>query len=373
MSQIMDPETKPSPAAEVVHRGKGCLAVLVALAVLVGGGYFVWDRASSFISAQFGDTPDYPGPGKTNVTVDVPAGSSVDDVGMILHDDKVILSTKAWDEAVAAQSSTVSIQAGRYRLKTELPAKDALAILLDPDQSRIRSQVTIPEGLRLSAQVAALVKGTKITKSAYLAALKKPASYGLPAAAGGKAEGYLFPNTYELTPDSTATSVLKQMTAQFKATSKELDLDARAKKLGISTDDLVIVASIIEKEVRRPDDRAKVARVLYNRLDDDKDLQLNSTLVYALNYKSEGQITTADLKKDIPYNTYVRSGLPPTPIAAPGKAALEAAANPVDGDWLYFVTINCDSGETVFTHSGSQHKRNVARFQAWRDAHPGRC
>ena len=369
----MDQETKPSPAAEVVHRGKGCLAVVLALAVLIGGGYFVWDRASSFISAQFGATPDYPGPGKKNVTVNVPSGSSVDDVGTILYDDKVILSTKAWDEAVNAQTDAVSIQAGSYQLKTELPAKDALAILLDPDQSRIRSQVTIPEGLRLSAQISTLVKGTKIKRSAYQAALKKPATYGLPASAGGKAEGYLFPNTYELTPESTATSVLKQMTTQFAATSKDLDLDGRARQLGVSTDDLVIVASIIEKEVRIPGDRAKVARVLYNRLEQGKKLELNSTLVYALKYKTEGQITDADLKKDNAYNTYVHKGLPPTPIAAPGKAALRAAANPAAGDWLWFVTVNCDSGKTKFTADEDEHLRNVAEFETWRDAHPGHC
>src|SRR3954447_22973352 len=176
---MLDPEVKQSPAREVMHKGKGCLAVVVALAVLVVGGYVLYDRASSFFTT-FGEVPDYPGPGKSAVTVIVPDGASLDQIGGILVDADVVKSTKAWDQAVQSEERATSIQAGRYLMKTQMAAKDALSLLINPGESRVRVQFTIPEGLRLSQQVDALAKGTKISKAQFQAALKKPKSLGLP-------------------------------------------------------------------------------------------------------------------------------------------------------------------------------------------------
>ena len=135
-------------------------------------------------------------------------------------------------------------------MQTEMRAIDALTLLINPGESRVRAQFTVQEGLRLSAQVNALVKGTKIKKSAYEKALDKPKTLGLPAYAKNRPEGFLFPDTYELTAKASATSVLRQMTGRFNDVAEEIDLEGQAKKLDRSPYELVIVASIIEKEVR---------------------------------------------------------------------------------------------------------------------------
>ena len=161
---MLDPEVKPSPAREIVHKGKGCLAVILAAAVLAFGGYFVWDKATTFV-ATLGEVPDYPGPGNAKVTISIPAGSSLDVIGGILIRADVVKSSKAWAEAVRGEDREPTVQAGSYLMKTQMKATDALRLLINPGSSKIRSKFTVPEGLRLSAQVDVLAKGTKIKKS----------------------------------------------------------------------------------------------------------------------------------------------------------------------------------------------------------------
>ncbi len=167
------------------------------------------------------------------------------------------------------------------------------------------------------------------------------------------------------------------MAENFTKKATDIKLEEKAKALGRSPRDVVIVASIIEAEVRRPEDRPKVARVLYNRLDKNMPLQLDTTVEYA-NNKPRGQgATTTDQERanPSPYNTYLHPGLPPGgPISAPGKAALEAAAAPPEnGGWMYFVAVNLDTGETAFADTFDQHQANVKKFQEWCQSHQGRC
>lgn len=369
---LLDQERKPHPAKEIAARGKGCLAVLIALAVLGGGGYFLWDKASTFL-ASMQDVPDYTDvKGKANITITVPSGSSLTEIGTLLQSKNVIRSTKAFDRAVKAEDSSPTVQAGSYLMRTQVPAGRALQILLDPAAFRVRNQVTVPEGLRLSAQVAVLAKGTKISAADYEKALADPKALGLPSYAKNNPEGVLFPDTYELTQGATATSVLRQMSSRYATVTGDVDLAAKAKKLNRSPYQVLIVASIIEKEVSQERYRAKVARVLYNRLDRGMDLGLDSTVIYAGNLKTT-TTTAEDRKNKSPYNTYNHQGLPPGPIAAPGEAALKAAANPAAGDWLYFTTVNFDTGETKFAKSDSGHQKNSEEFQAWCQSHQGRC
>jgi UPF0755 protein len=371
VSTMLDPEVKPSAASEIVHKGKGCLAVILAAAVLVFGGYFVWDQASSFVSS-LGEVPDYPGPGNAKVTIDVPAGSSLDVIGGILVERDVVKSRKAWSQAVRSEERATTVQAGSYLMKTQMRAIDALRLLINPGSSRIRSKFTVPEGLRLSEQIDVLAKGTKIKKESFQAALKRPKNLGLPRYAKNRPEGFLFPDTYELTAEATATSTMQQMVTQYKAVTREIQLEASARKLKKSPYQVLTVASIIEKEVNREEYRAKVARVIYNRLAKKKRLEMDSTVTYAENLK--GTTTTAkDRRSRSPYNTYRYKGLPPGPIAAPGKAALQAAAQPENGKWLYFVTVNLDTGETKFATTKAEFEQIRAEFQAWCAANQGRC
>ena len=280
----------------------------------------------------------------------------------------MIKSRKAWDRAVRTEERATSVQAGRYLMKTQMPAIDALRLLINPGSSKIRLQFTIPEGLRLTSQVDALVKGTKIKKSAYEKALAKPSVLKLPKYAKKRPEGFLFPDTYELTADSTATSTLKQMVDQYKSVTREIEFEADAKKLKRSPYE----ASIIEREVNREEYRQRVARVLYNRLDKGMKLRLDSSVVYAEKLKTN-TTTKEDRKSKSKYNTYRYKGLPPGPISAPGKAALEAAANPDKGKWLYFVTVNFDTGETKFADNQADFEKIRQEFQTWCQSHAGRC
>ncbi len=371
MSSMLDPEVKPSQAKEFVHKGKGCLAVLVAAAVLVFGGYFVYDKAGDLM-AGFGEIPDYEGAGKANITVTIPEGASLDEIGGVLVDNDVIKSARAWDQAVRSEERATSVQPGRYIMKTQMPAIDALRLLINPGGSRVRVQFTIQEGLRLSAQVDALVKGTKIKKSSYEDVLKDPKSLGLPGYAKNRPEGFLFPDTYELTAEATARTTMRQMVTQYKAVTREIGFEADAKKLKRSPYDVLKVASIIEKEVNQDKYRAKVARVLYNRLDEGMTLGLDSTVIYAGNLKTN-TTTPKDRENPSKYNTYKHKGLPPGPIAAPGRAALEAAANPESGKWLYFVTVNFDTGETKFAEDEAGFEKIRLEFVQWCTDNPGRC
>ncbi len=371
MSTILDPDLKPSQAQEAVHKGKGCLAVIVAAAVLVFGGYFVYDRAGQFLSS-FGEVPDYTGAGQANITITIPKASSLDTIGGLLVDNDVIKSTQAWDQAVRSEERATSVQAGRYIMRTKMPAIDALRLLINPGGSRVRLQFTIPEGMRLTAQVDALAKETKIKKTSYQAALKDPKSLSLPAYAKNRPEGFLFPDTYELTSEATARSTMKQMVTQYKSVTREIGFEADAKKLKRSPYQVLTVASIIEKEVNQDQYRTKVAQVLYNRLDKGMKLELDSTVIYGANLATN-TTTPQDRESTSKYNTYKYKGLPPGPIAAPGKAALQSAANPEEGKWLYFVTVNFDTGETKFATNEADFNKIRAEFQAYCQSNPGKC
>jgi UPF0755 protein len=371
VTSMLDPEVKPSPAREIAHKSKGCLAVLVAAAVLVFGGFFVYDQSKGLLEG-FGEIPDYPGPGTGSVTITIPEGATLDDIGDLLVADDVIKSTGAWDRAVRAEEAATSVQPGKYLMEKQMPAVDALALLINPGSSRVRSEFTIAEGLRLSDQVNALAKATKIKKSAFTKALDDPKSLGLPKYAKNRPEGFLFPETYELTEDATAKSTLRQMVTQYKSVTDDIGLESDAKKIGRTPYEVLIVASIIEKEVNQDQYRAKVARVLYNRLDEGMPLGLDSTVIYAEKLKTN-TTTPDDRDSDSPYNTYKVEGLPPGPISAPGRAALEAAANPEKGDWRYFVTVDFETGETKFATSDAEFEKIRQEFEDYCKTKPGTC
>ena len=206
--------------------------------------------------------------------------------------------------------------------------------------------------------------------------LCKPKSIGLPAYAKGNPEGYLFPATYMVPPNATAKSILAEMVDRWRQAADEADLEGAAKRLGYTPAELMVVASLVEAESTRDADRGKVARVIYNRLETDATnhlLQIDATVNYAHDRDLGVGLTTDDLQIDSPYNTYRNPGLPPTPIEAPGAAAIEAAAHPTPGDWVYYVTVNLDTGDTKFAATYAEHQRYVAEFQKWCADNKGKC
>ena len=154
------------------------------------------------------------------------------------------------------------------------------------------------------------------------------------------------------------------MVARFTQNAEDLDLEGKAKSLGEDPGDIVTIASLVQAEAGQAD-MAKVASVVYNRLDAGMALQFDSTLHYGLNIRGNIQLTREQLDTDGPYNSYTRAGLPPTPIDSPGADALEAALNPADTDYLYFVTVNLATGETKFAETLEEHNQNVAEYREY--------
>ena len=342
----------------------GCLAVLVALAVLVGGGYAAYSFGVSALKDRFSPAADYSGDGTGRVLVQVKQGQAASDIATTLRSKKVVASVEAFTDAARDEPKSVGIQAGFYQLKRRMSASAALAVLVDP-ANRMRSVVTVPEGLRVDQIVDLLVQKTKFSRRQFERVLASPEQLGLPSYARGNPEGYLFPATYELAPNATPRSILASMVKRYDAAVSDLDLEANAKELGYSVHDVMTVASLVQAEGKLASDFPKIAQVLYNRLDEGQPLQLDATIVYI--FRTKGEITTSKEQRssDSPYNSYVRPGLPPTPIAAPGENAIEAALNPTEGKWLYFVTTDPSNGAMSFAVTYREHLKNVEKLREY--------
>ena len=250
-----------------------------------------------------------------------------------------------------------------------MSAESALEILIDP-ANMVQDAVTLREGLSVEQTVKVLAENTDFSAKQFEKVLANPGSIGLPKYAQGSAEGYLFPATYQLPPNATPKSILTMMVDRFNQAAGKLDLVAEADALGVSPHDVMTVASLVQAEARFDKDFPKVSRVIYNRLDEPMPLQFDSTVHYAVG--RDGGVGTSDDDRavDSPYNTYKYPGLPPGPIMAPGEQAIDAALNPVDGPWLYFVTTNPDTGETKFAESYDEHLSNKAEFEEWCSSSP---
>ncbi|WP_141013427.1 endolytic transglycosylase MltG [Nocardioides sambongensis] len=345
-------------------RRSGCLPVLVVAAIFAALlAYFV-PKGLDEVREMFAAPEDYPGPGSGKVSVVIEPGESIPAMGDELAELDVVASAEAFVDAASANPDAQGIQAGSYVLKKQMSAADAVAHLADPANVGAGNTVTVPEGARVGQIVEAIVDKSDFTAKELTRLLDNPDRIGLPAEADGNPEGYLFPATYEITADSTPRSLLSEMVDQTVAVEEELKIEQGAGRLGLTVHEVMTVASIIEREVNREQDYPKVARVIYNRLDDGMPLQMDSTAAYAS--QREGDVWTTDEERasDSPYNTYRHTGLPPGPIGSPGRATIDAALNPADGDWLYFVA-DFENGGTLFADNYADHQANVAEVQEY--------
>ncbi len=319
------------------------IVLVLILLVVIALGYGAY-RAIAGHSAN----ADYVGSGTESVEIVVGRGDSLTQIARTLEKAGVIKTTGVFLDAADANPKSTSIGPGRYTLRRQMSGAAALALMLDP-ASRATSRLVLPEGLRLTQTVAAASAASDLPRSAFRAALAEPKSLGLPGWARNRPEGFMFPATYDLAGDETATALLQAFITRFGQASADLRLEERAAAVGRSPYEILVIASLVQAE-GIPADFPKVARVIENRLDADMPLQLDSTVAYALGI-TDIQLSEEQLKTDSPYNTYANTGLPPTPINSPGEAAIEAALSPAKGKWLYFVTVNPDTKETRFTKS----------------------
>ncbi|MFF4486405.1 endolytic transglycosylase MltG [Streptomyces sp. NPDC001544] len=229
----------------------------------------------------------------------------------------------------------------------------------DGDAARPMTLV-IPEGWRASQVYQAVDKALALPAGTTRKSIGK-AALKLPGEAQGNPEGYLYPATYPIDHKATPQSLLQSMIDTANRKFNGAPIAAGAQHNAMNVYQAVTIASIVQAEAASKTDMAKVARVVFNRLQRGMPLQMDSTIDYALNRRAV-RTTTDDTRIESPYNSYQRMGLPPTPIDNPGEAAMRAAVNPAPGDWLYFVTVK--PGDTRFTADYAEHQRNVAEYNA---------
>jgi peptidoglycan lytic transglycosylase G len=344
-----DGELPPDQRRGCARRlGLVALAIAAVLCLLlVAGG--VWVRGK--ISPG--------GPPGEEVTIEIARGQSTGDIGSTLADAGVISDATVWTWYVRFRGGG-DIQAGTYAMHENLSMGDALDILTAGPESAAADQVVVPEGLTVRQTVARLtdpedgVEG--FTADELNAAIADPAlrSRYIPADVpqnGYSLEGTLFPQAYDLEDGLDERGLAQQMVQSFEATAEEVDLEGgtaalnQALGLNLTPYDVLKVASMVEEEARLDEERGKIARVIYNRLQQDMFLGIDATSCFE---SGECPPTQAELDSDSPYNTYQHRGLPPTPISAPGQASLEAALNPTDGPWIYYLLAD-EEGHHRFT------------------------
>lgn len=374
---VQDPEVPPSQRGP--RRLRGCVAVLLVLALIGVGGWWAASSVIEEVKGLVGGGPeDYSGDSASGeVVFTVESGQSVASMGSGLAELDVVASSEAFVEAARARSDeTRGIQVGSYLMQEQMSAADAVDVLVDP-ANVVQTMVTVPEGLRVTAIVDVLAKGTEFNKAAYRKVLQNPGRIGLPEQADGNPEGYLFPATYAVSPTDNPQTILTAMVDRWKQAASDADLEARADDLGYTPHEIMTIASLIEAEAP-PEYMGKVSRVIYNRIERTDQgtnglLQLDATVNYAHGDALGARTTAEEREIDSPYNTYKNTGLPPGPIEAPGDDAINAAVEPEEGDWFYYVTVNLETGETKFAESLDEHNGYVRELDEYCRNESERC
>ncbi|WP_427795679.1 endolytic transglycosylase MltG [Clavibacter nebraskensis] len=361
------PERRAVPVAPKPKRRHPKWPYVVVLLIALFGG------AAVIATSLFGPvvtallTPaeptDYDGDGTGEVQVVVKTGDTGSTIGDTLASQDVVKTSKAFYRAVVASGGEVVFQPGTYTLRKQMSAASALALLQDPS-SQSQAKVTIPEGQTAAQAFELIAEGTGTPVADLEAAAADRAALGIPAEAPN-IEGYLFPATYDFPPGTSATDMVKAMVSR---TFQALD------QAGVAPADrhrVLTLAALIQKEARFEGDFYKVSRVFQNRIAIGMPLQSDATVAYGAS--SVGRVTTTDAERsdDNPWNAYVHPGLPIGPISNPGDLAIKAALAPADGPWLYFVTVNTITGDTVFSQTYEEHEKAVAQWQQFMKDNPG--
>jgi UPF0755 protein len=324
----------------VARRAALLVAGLTALAGVVAIGWLLW-----------ASRPAAPA-GAPSADVIVEPGSAVRTIGRQLDDEGVIRSALLFELWLRARGDAGAIQAGTYRLPRDRGLPTVVDMLVGGET--ILVEVTIPEGLRLEQVAGVVARSLGVDSAAFVAAATDSLladSLDLP---GPTLEGYLFPETYRVDPSTTARGMARIMAGQFHAVF-DAGWRARADSLGVPVDRVVTLASIVEEEARVPEERKTIAGVFWNRLSKGMRLEADPTVQYALGGHRE-RVLYRDLEVDSPYNTYRNTGLPPGPIASPGRAALEATLYPDSVPYLFFVATG-EGGRHAFTETLAEHER----------------
>jgi UPF0755 protein len=335
---------------------------LIALVLLLFSAWFLVELFQPFT-----------GGGTGVVTVDIPTGAGAGEIGDVLAAHGVISSSFFFGLRVRIDGDGSKLRHGLVSLRRGMSYDAALGVLTSTAAVK-QVEVTIPEGYT-RRQIAALAAADRLTGS-YLDASRPanaafdPRTYGAPASVK-TLEGFLFPATYFSFAHENVKHLVAQQLDAFRQNFGQLNF-AKARLAHLTPYDVLIIASMVEREAQVPSDRALVAAVIYNRLAAGTTLGIDATLRYALNDFSK-PLTDAQLASRTPYNTRIYRGLPPTPISNPGVASMIAAADPAAVSYLYYVDQPNTCGKLAFSTSYSQFEADVAAYNAARDAAGGRA
>jgi UPF0755 protein len=337
---------------------KRLVALLLALSLVLGVTAYV-NRVAvrGFVEGITG--AEYSGAGEAKVNVVIKRGDVGEDVAKALVDAGV---TKSYDITLRnIYALNPTFFPGTYLVPAKISSVSAISYLVDPTNS-ITNKVTIREGLTITSVLKLLseVSGKPLVE--FENAAKNIGDFDLPKEAPSL-EGYLFPATYTFDPSYTAKEMLSDLVRRAK---EQLVEDGVAEK---DWHRVMTLASIIQREARYSEDFYKVSRVFLNRLDIGMHLQSDATVSYGVGGDTV-ETSEADRADPNPYNTYKYPGLPVGPISAPGAQAIDAALNPADGPWLFFVTVNLETGETLFSETYAQHEAAVALWGKWLRENP---
>lgn len=345
----LDPVPPPSAFERFGRIGAVVALVVLAGVAVVGGASFLGRRVGQTINSGSEGTGGDVAPG-IDVEVVIPAGASAKEIAAILAAQGVIASASEFETVVRAAGASSALQAGTYQLVTGMEPSHVMDILRDgPAADTLR--VTIPEGLRVVEIVARLAEATGRPESDFTDALESNAVITSLKTMGDSPtlpdwEGLLFPDTYQVAQTEEPSSILQRMADTMAQKVNRVDWST-LQEAGYDRYDGIIIASLIESEVRVADERPLVSSVIANRLEADMPLQIDATVLYALGTRLPQEF---DSTVDSPYNTYQVKGLPPTPIAAPGLASLQAAAAPANTEYLYYVLSSKDGSHTFSTN-----------------------
>ncbi|HEY8583910.1 MAG TPA: endolytic transglycosylase MltG, partial [Capillimicrobium sp.] len=312
------------------------------------------------------------GEGDGRVAVVVPQGATARQIGDLLAEEGVVSSGFFFDLRARIGGDRGNLKAGRFVLAEDMSYGAALEALSAAPEAPPTITVTIPEG-RSRGETAPLVKQAGVSGSYRKASARHegfdPRSYGAPRGLD-TLEGFLFPATYELRENrANAKELVGLQLAAFEENFGEVDL-RQAKRKNLTPYDVLIIASMIEREAQVAKERALISSVIYNRLRDGIPLGIDATTRYELNEWSR-PLRVSELEADTPFNTRTNTGLPPTPIGNPGLASMQAAANPAKSDFIYYVVKPGTCGEHSFSASDAEFQADVAEYEAARAANGG--